>query len=387
MTDSTEAEEASPQDGLARLRAAIDGVNMELLRLLNRRARLAQEVGEAKRSLEARRLREGEPDRAAPFFVPSRESQIYERLEAANDGPLSDEAISAIFREIISQCRALEEPIRVAYWGPQGSHSHLAALRQFGTAAEFIPVASIAAVFDHVEKRLAQYGVVPAGNSIEGVMSRTLDLLATQDPRICVETYLPISYDLLSQCAALTDIRRVYASAQPLALCSGWLAQHLPACEIVEVPAISKAITAATEDPEGAALATPLEAEHPGVYLLQSHVEDDPRARGRFFTIGFNEPSPSGRDKTSLIVTLHHEPGAMVNALNVFSRHGVNLLFVQSRHSLKQSNVYRLFVDLQGFVADEAIASALGEMTREGILFEVLGSYPDALPPMDEPTD
>ncbi|MBW3623356.1 MAG: chorismate mutase [Armatimonadetes bacterium] len=369
------------------LRREIDAVNMEMLRLLNRRAELARQVGEAKRRVEEEKVQNGEPVTVTPFFAPSRERQIFERLAEANAGPLSDDAVSAIFREIISQCRALEEPMRVAYWGPQGSHSHLAALRQFGTAAEFCPVVSIEAVFDQVEKRLTQYGVVPAGNSIEGVMSRTLDLLARREPRICVETYLPISYDLLSQCPVLEGVGRVYASAMPLALCSGWLAQHLPGGELIEVPSMSHAIDACLQDPEGAAIARPMDERHDGLSLLQSHIEDDPRTKGRFFTIGFNPPERSGRDKTSLLITVHHQPGSMVRALDVFSRHGVNILFIQSRHALRRPNVYRIFVDLQGYLDDTDIAEALAEMRRERILYEVLGSYPDALPPVDEPTD
>ena len=369
------------------LRREIDAVNMELLRLLNRRAELAREVGETKRRADAERAPDGSPTLATPFFAPSRERQIFDRLAKANAGPLSDEAVTSIFREVISQCRALEEPMRVAYWGPQGSHSHLAALRQFGTAAEFLPVTSIEAVFDQVEKRLTQYGVIPAGNSIEGVMSRTLDLLAQRDPRICVETYLPISYDLLSQCSSLKEVERVYASAMPLALCSGWLAQHLPFGDLIEVPSMSHAIHACKEDPLGAAIARPAATQPYGLPTLQSHIEDDPRTRCRFFTIGFNPPQASGRDKTSLLITIHHQPGSMVRALDVFSRHGVNILFIQSRHAIRKPHVYRIFVDLQGFIEDDAIAQALAELTRERILYEVLGSYPDALPPVDEPTD
>lgn len=369
------------------LRREIDAVNMELLRLLNRRAELAQRVGETKRRIEAESAESGEPVPVTPFFAPSRESQIYDRLARANAGPLSDDAITSIFREVISQCRALEEPMRVSYWGPQGSHSHLAALRQFGTAAEFLPVASIEAVFDHVEKRITQYGVVPVGNSIEGVMSRTLDLLAQRDPRICVETYLPISYDLLSQAGELGEVNRVYASAMPLALCSGWLVQHLPDSELIEVPSMTHAIEACLEDPEGAAVARPTDKDHHSLPLLQSHIEDDPRTKGRFFTIGFNPPQPSGRDKTSLLLTLHHKPGSMVRALDVFSRHGVNILYIQSRHAVRKPHVYRIFVDLQGYIEDAGIAQALTELTRDRILFEILGSYPDALPQADEPTD
>lgn len=369
------------------LRQEIDAVNMELLRLLNRRAELALQVGETKRRMETETPQEGATPAVTPYFAPSRERQIFDRLTKANDGPLSNEAVSSIFREIISQCRALEEPIRVAYWGPQGSHSHLAGLRLFGTAAEFLSVASIEAVFDHVEKRLTQYGVVPAGNSIEGVMSRTLDLLAQRDPRICVETYLPISYDLLSQSSSLEEVRRVYASAMPMALCSGWLAGHLPDRELIEVPSMFHAIAACREDPEGAAVARLNASDRHNLSILQAHIEDDPRTRGRFFTIGFNSPQPSGRDKTSLLITVHHQPGSMVRALDVFSRHNVNILYIQSRHAIRKPKVYRIFVDLQGYIEDEAIAQALAEMRRERILYEVLGSYPDALPPVDEPTD
>jgi chorismate mutase/prephenate dehydratase len=389
MSDSTPKTNPSFEEPLSleRLRQEIDAVNREMLRLLNRRASLAQQVGAVKRLQEIAQKAAGEEAKATPFFAPSRESQIFARLEKENAGPLSHEAVSAVFREIISQCRALEEPIHVAYWGPHGSHSHLAARQKFGTAAEFIPVVSIAAVFDQVEKRLAHYGVAPAGNSIEGVMARTLDLLAQRDPRICAEIYLPISYDLLSQQSSLEGVKRVYCSAQPLALCSGWLAQHLPDCDLVEEPSMSHAIRACMQDSEGAAVASPLAAEHPGLSILQAHVEDDPRTRGRFFIIGFNEPERSGRDKTSVLLSLPHQPGAAVRALDLFSRHDVNITFIQSRHALRKPDVYRIFVDVQGYVEDANIAGALAEMTRERILFEILGSYPDALPPEEAADD
>jgi chorismate mutase/prephenate dehydratase len=382
MTDS-----GNPTQTLNELRREIDAVNQEILRFLNRRATLAQHVGEVKRQHEMEQILAGQSVKATPFYAPSRESQIFAKLEAANQGPLSDEAISAVFREIISQCRALEEPLHVAYWGPFGSHSYLAARHKFGTAAEFAPAVSIASVFDLVEKRVANYGVVPAGNSIEGVMARTLDLLAQRDPLICAEIYLPISYDLLSNRESLSEIRRVYCSAQPLTLCSSWLAQHLPDSEVVEMPAISKSMEACRNDSEGAGAIVAPSTEHVGLNLLQAHIEDDPHTRGRFFIIGFNEPERSGYDKTTVLLSLQHQPGSAVRALSIFSQRNVNILFIQSRHDLKKPDVYRIFVDVQGFIEDESVSSALADMTKEGIVFEILGSYPDAMPQSDEPTD
>lgn len=348
------------------LRRKIDATDTEILELLNRRARLALDVGEQKRQTNA------------PMYAPARETQVFERLAKANGGPLPAPAIRAIYREIISASLALEQPLKVAYWGPPGSHSDTAARQQFGGSAERLPVGSIAEVFDHVEKGIAHYGVVPAENSTEGVVPYTLDLFTGCDARICSELFLNITHHLLSRCKSLAEVRRVHVSPQPLAQCRQWLSAHLPGVTFVDVSTTSQAAQACLSDLEGAAVAGQSAADLYDLPILCPRIEDNPRNRTRFWVIGFTEPDRSTRNKTSLLISVEHRPGGLVSALGIFDRHGINLTAIQSRPTKQEPWEYLFFVDAEGYVTDPPMAEAVAALNRECHFVRVLGSYPAA---------
>jgi chorismate mutase/prephenate dehydratase len=304
---------------LSELRARIDAIDAQLVALLNERARCVQQIAQLKR-----RSRK-------PFFTPEREQSIYRRLHKLNRGPLSPSQLRAIFREIISVARALEKSLTIAFWGPEGTFSHLAAIQCFGRAAQFLPVESIADVFAEVEKSNADYGVVPVENSLAGVVPETLDTFPHTNVRICAEIYVPIVHHLLSRCAHLEQVQRVYAGPQPLQQCRRWLRMHLPAAEIIEMAPTVKAAQRALEDPESAAIGNALTAELLGLPILCEHIEDNSHNRTRFLVIGYNEPAPTGKDKTSLLFTLRNRPGELYHALGAFERNGVNMTMIESR--------------------------------------------------------
>jgi len=351
---------------LDELRKQIDETDRKILELLNRRASLALEVGKLKGDLEM------------PHFAPAREAKVLDRLNAVNSGPLEPKHISAIYREIMSACRDLQQPTKVAYWGPPASHSHTAVIEKFGASVEPVPVDSIADVFDCVEKRQADYGVVPAENSTEGVIPYTLDLFTESDLKICGEVYLAISQHLLSRCTKLEDVKRLYVSPQPYAQCRRWIIDNLPHAELVEVATTSRAALACVEDSEGAAVAGRAASIAYDLPILQEHIEDNPRNRTRFLIIGFNDPERSGRDKTSLLLALPHRAGALHRALSAFSSRGINMTMIQSRPTKKTPWEYLFFIDVQGYVTDPPLAEAIEQLRHECLFVRVLGSYPEA---------
>jgi chorismate mutase/prephenate dehydratase len=351
---------------LSELRARIDAIDAQLVALLNERARCVQQIAQLKR-----RSRK-------PFFTPEREQSIYRRLHKLNRGPLSPSQLRAIFREIISVARALEKSLTIAFWGPEGTFSHLAAIQCFGRAAQFLPVESIADVFAEVEKSNADYGVVPVENSLAGVVPETLDTFPHTNVRICAEIYVPIVHHLLSRCAHLEQVQRVYAGPQPLQQCRRWLRMHLPAAEIIEITPTVKAAQRALEDPESAAIGNALTAELLGLPILCEHIEDNSHNRTRFLVIGYNEPAPTGKDKTSLLFTLRNRPGELYHALGAFERNGVNMTMIESRPNPRGTFEYLFFVDIQGHHRDEAVQRALQELQNYALEVVLLGSYPAA---------
>lgn len=349
---------------LSDLRARIDEIDKQLLALLNERAELAKAIGEIKTR-----------DRK-PFFTPEREQAIYRQLQKLNTGPLSHEQLVSIFREIISISRALEKAPAIAYWGPEGTFTHMAALRRFGRSAHFTPCDSIADVFAAVEQSTVDYGVVPVENSIAGVVPETLDMFPLTNARICAEVYVPIAHHLLSKCKSLNQVIRVYAGPQPIQQCRRWLRLHLPAAEIIEAIPTARAARIAGEDPHGAAIGNSLTAELVGIPILCEHIEDNPHNRTRFLVIGYNEPAPTGNDKTSMVFTLRNRPGELYRALGAFERHGVNLTMIESRPNPRGMFEYLFYVDVQGHRQDAKVRSALEELETYAREVVLLGSYP-----------
>ena len=362
---------------LDELRAAIDALDEQILELIERRAALAAEIGHAKRA-------RGH----APFYVPSREAEIIRRLLArhrsqrrGHHGPrLSDAAIHGIFREIIGACLALEQPLTIAFLGPEGTFSHEAARRHFGASAQAEPCASLDEVFDAVEAQRAAYGVVPVENAYEGTIGRTLDLFAMpgRSLRICAEIVLEVHHQLLTRADDVQAIRRVYSHPQALAQCRRWLASHLPHAELVETASTAAAAARArAEGEEAAAIGPRALAEVHGLGILAANIEDQRGNRTRFFVIGPHDAAPSGRDRTTFLASVEDRPGALFALLRPFAERGVELTRIESRPSRRRAWEYIFFVDAEGHREREPLAGALAEAGRlDGVEIRVLGSYP-----------
>ncbi len=346
------------------VRHDIDGLDEQLIKLLGRRAELAQEVG----------LIKGLTNK--PFFTPERERQIFDRLAHVTAGPLQPAHLQAIFREIISAARAAEKPISIAYWGPPGTFSHLAAIQTFGRSATFLPVLSIAEVFLSVERGQAHYGVAPIENSTAGVIPEALDMFPQTNVKICAETFLDVDHHLGSKSTQLADIKRIYAGPQPSQQCRNWIKSHLPMAEIIDVVPTARAAEHATHDPEGAAIANSLCLEIYGLNIVAEHIEDQAENRTRFVVLGANRPAQSGSDKTSIMFNLRNRPGELYNVLGSFLAHNVNLLMIESRPARRAAFEYIFYVDCAGHQADDNVAAAIREIQERAMEFVVLGSYP-----------
>ncbi|TLS66531.1 prephenate dehydratase [Mariprofundus erugo] len=375
---------------LAILRQAIDAVDDELLELIRKRARLAGQVGEAK---------QGSVD--APFYVPSREASIIRRLLARNataatsahESKIPDEAIHGIYREIIGACLALEHPMTIAYLGPEGTFSHSAASRQFGSTAKYLPCSSLAQVFDEVEAGRATYGVVPVENAFEGAVTPTLDQFADmeRDIFICAEVQLSIHHHLFTYAESLADIDVVMSHPQPLGQCRGWLAEHLPNAQMLEASSTiraaqivdeAKAAASPTLDWQRCAVIGPYSiVDRSGLPLMQRNIEDFHDNTTRFFVIGQHDSPPSGEDKTSLVMSIRDEPGALHSLISSFADRHIGLTRIESRPSKKKLWEYVFFADIQGHRDDAAVAEAIAEISsRPGGFIKVLGSYPVSKP-------
>jgi chorismate mutase/prephenate dehydratase len=359
---------ASGADGeLASLRAAIDRVDRELLDRLNERARLVQQVG-------ALKGRSG-----LPVYSAARERDVIAALVAANGGPFPAASIGPVFREIISGTRSLEGPLRVAFLGPDGTYSHLAARRQFGESAAFVPLATIDAVFAAVDRGQCELGVVPVENTTEGVVTRTLDAFVDSEVAICGETVQRIVHNLLSQSGRLEDVRRVASIGQVLAQCRGWLERRLPGVERVETASSAAAAELARADASVAAIGSSLAAAMNGLATIEAGIEDRRDNTTRFLLLGRVAPPPSGRDLTSAVFTVRKaQSGALHQLLEPFARHGVNLTSIQSRPMPGKPFEYLFFLDMEGHRSDPAVARALADASAVAYSHRVLGSFPRA---------
>ena len=351
---------------LSELRRQIDAIDDQILELLNRRAGVVIEVGRAKA---------GEQKE---FYVPSREQAIYERLTAASAGPFPKEAIRRVFREIISASLSLEQPMKVAFLGPQATFTHVAAMQQFGFSAQLVPQKSIPAVFDEVLRGRAHYGVVPVENSTEGVVSHTLDMFMESDLKINAEILLGISHDLLSRSGRLEEVRKVVSHPQALAQCRKWLEENLPDIPLVDVASTALAAQMAAEDETAAAVASEMAATLYGLQVLKPKIEDNPNNFTRFLVIGTKTPERTGRDKTSVMFSTKDEPGILYRMLEPFSKRGINLSKIESRPMKKKAWEYIFFLDMEGHIAEEGVSAAIEELRGYCQFLKVLGSYPRA---------
>lgn len=357
-------------EALARLRQAIDAIDDQLLALLNERARLAQSVGHVK-------LSSGE--QGGPIYRPEREAQVVRRLQAANRGPLPNESVERLYKEIMSACRALEQPLTVAYLGPSGTYSQAAAHKQFGRSVRELDQESIADVFRAVESGLAHYGVVPVENSTEGAIGRTLDLLLNTPLLVCGEVTLRIRQNLLRKVAGLAGVKVVYSHYQSLGQCEQWLDAHLPGVERKAVGSNAKAAQMALADESAVAIAGEHAASEYGLGIVAHNIEDIAGNTTRFLVLGKEEAAPSGKDKTSLAVHVRNKPGALLELIEPFARLGVGLSKLESRPAKSGNWEYVFFIDLDGHHQDSRVAEAIREAAGHALSLKVLGAYPAAL--------
>lgn len=348
------------------LREQIDRLDSEIVELLNKRVEIAQRIGSLK----------GKTD--APYYTPEREAEIYRRLCAQNRGPLQDNQLAGIFREIISTARASEKTLTVAYWGPEGTFSHVAALETFGSSCDLLACDSIEDVFQQVERLRAEYGVVPVENSIAGIVPETLDMFPQTDVKICGELYVAVHHHLLSRCRSLDEVRVVYAGPQPAAQCKRWLRENLPGIPIESVAPTATAIARAKSTSGAAAIGNSLAAQIVAVPTLVEYIEDNPQNRTRFLVIGYNEPRPTDHDKTSLMFNLRNRPGELYRALGAFVEEGVNLRMIESRPSQRPGFEYIFYIDCDGHRSGGAITSAVESLREHALETTILGSYPSA---------
>jgi chorismate mutase / prephenate dehydratase len=348
------------------LRKQIDAIDQQVLDLLNKRAEAALHIGEHKQKTNR------------TCFAPERERQVLNKLTLANKGPLPNSAVRAIYREIISASRALEKPLTVAYWGPPATNTHMASIQKFGSSCTFVPMDGIPDVFSEVERERADYGVIPIENSTEGVINHTLDTFLTTGMKICSEVYLPITHNLLSLAESMDQVKRVYSIPTAAAQCRTWLQTHLPNVEILDVSTTAKGAQLCADDPASAAIATSLAAEVYGVSLLAEHIEDNPQNRTRFLIVGYNEPQPSGKDKTSIMFSVSHKAGSLFRAMSAFEKYDINLTMIESRPTKLTPWEYVFFVDVQGHIKDVGVQKALAALGEHSLFVTVLGSYPEA---------
>jgi chorismate mutase/prephenate dehydratase len=368
MPRTAAPDHTAPLRGLQDLRNEIDGLDRELLGLLNRRASLAQEVGELKK-------REG-----SVVFRPEREAQVIDALKAGNAGPLRSESVAPIWREIMSACRALETPTRVAFLGPAGTFSELAALAYFGSSIVQVPCASIDEVFRTTSAGAADFGVVPVENSTEGVVARSLDLFLTTPLFIIGETSLFVRHNLLRRGDSLEGITAVCAHPQALAQCHGWLSNHLPQVERRPVASNAEGARLAGSDPSLAAVASERAASEWGLHVVAPAIQDDPHNRTRFAIVTHPQrhpqPAASGHDCTSLVVSVVNQPGAVHDMLMPLKQHGVSMTRFESRPARSGQWEYYFYIDLQGHPDQTNVAASLKELRAACAFFKLLGTYP-----------
>jgi chorismate mutase / prephenate dehydratase len=354
-------------DKLLPLRQQIDEIDAQILELLSRRGRVAQEVGHVK------------AETNAPVFRPEREAQVLRGVADRNPGPLKNGDVQTIFREIMSACRALEKRVTVAFLGPAGTFSEEAVYKQFGTAIESLPCASIDEVFRATEAGTADFGVVPVENSSEGAINRTLDLLLATTTNISGEISIPVHHSLMTRTGGMDGVTVVCAHSQALAQCQVWLNLHHPDIERRAVASNAEAARMASLDPSIAAIASEMAGEQYKLGVVEAHIQDDPHNRTRFVVIGKLHTNRSGNDHTSLVLAVPNKAGAVYDLLAPVAKHGVSMTRFESRPARIGTWEYYFYVDVEGHVQDQNVARALEELKQNAAFYKLLGSYPVSL--------
>lgn len=365
---STPAGTPATTPSLAELRVRIDAVDQQIQQLISERAGYALQVGKAKGPLQA----------AIDYYRPEREIQVLRQVIARNQGPLSNEVLLRVFREIMSACLAQQEPLRIGFLGPEGTFSHTAVRKHFGHSVRALPLASIEEVFQEVAAGHADFGVVPIENSSEGAVHHTLDMFFGTELKICGEVELRIQQNLLSHATDLKQIERVYSHAQSLGQCRGWLREHLPKAERIAVSSNAEAARRARTAPEAAAIAGESAAQVYGLPILAAGIEDKADNTTRFVVLGRELLPPTGTDKTSLLLSVRDQPGALYQLLTPLAAAGISMTRIESRPGRAKWE-YVFFIDVEGHVEDPQLKQALASIGPAAAGLKVLGSYPVAL--------
>lgn len=351
---------------LNKLREQIDKYDSEILGLLNKRTGVVLKIRKAKK------------DKRLSPHSPEREREILARLSKINQGPFPNEVLKTIYKEILSASLSLEQPLKVAYLGPEATFTHLAAQRQFGSATEYVPASTIKAVFEAVARDNVQYGVVPIENSTEGVINYTLDMFIDSDLEIASEIMLEISHNLLSKTGKMSDIKKIYSYPPAIAQCRDWLEENLPGIPVIEELSTASAAKRVSKDPSSAAVASELAATIYKLKFVKKGIETFKQNYTRFLVIAKDFPPKTGKDKTSIMFSIKDKPGALHLMLRPFAKHRINLTKIESRPSKRKAWEYIFFVDMEGHIDDAGVYKALGEMKKECLYLKVLGSYPSA---------
>lgn len=358
---------ANKRARIKNFRRQIDDIDARLLGLLSRRGALAKRIGALKKAA------------GSKVYVPAREKQILERLSKLNRGPFHDISLHAIFREVISATRALENPTNVAFLGPEATFTHMAAVAQFGLGAHFLPQVNIATVFSEVEKGHADFGVVPVENSTEGVVNYTLDKFVESDLKICSEIIITVAHHLLSLETDKAKIRRVYSHPQALAQCRGWLGLNLPGVELKETESTANAAKRVVGEPYAAAIASSFASDMFGLNVLVRNIQDQAKNFTRFLVIGREASDCTGDDKTSIVFIAKDQVGILYRLLKPLADAHVNLTKIESRPLKSKAWEYMFFVDMEGHLGDKKIQVALKKLQGKCEFFKILGSYPKSV--------
>lgn len=364
---STRTAKAAGESSLAGLRGQIDRIDRQLVKLINDRAQVAIKIG---------RLKEQSGE---VVYDPVREEAVLARALELSDGPLSPACVRAIFRELISGSRSLEQTLKIAFLGPEYTYSHLAAIHRFGQSVDYVSVGTIAAVFEEVNAGHSHYGLAPLENSTDGRVADTLDMFTRIPVRVCGEVQLWIHHNLLARCPR-SDIQEVYSKPQVLSQCRNWLAKHLPLARTIEVTSTAAAAQLAKDKQGAAAIASRQAGVHYGLDVLAEEIEDNRSNHTRFAVIGQHSGPRTGADKTALMFEVEHKPGRLADAMSVFKRNRLNLTWIESFPISRPEGGYMFFVELEGHEQDGSVRRTIAALQRRTVRFEVLGSYAKTTP-------
>ncbi|MHC4337290.1 MAG: prephenate dehydratase [Planctomycetota bacterium] len=350
---------------LEELRNRIDELDSELVKLLNERARVVVEIGKLKSKT------------GGQIYAPDREKEVLEKIAKANEGPLPDKCLVAIWRELMSGSFVLERPLRIGYLGPDGSFSHTAAMLKFGQSVEYEPLADIRSIFDEVSKGHCDLGLVPIENTTGGGVIETLDALIDSDVKVCSEVLMTIHHNLLANCS-LEEIEKIYSKPEVFAQCRNWLSATFKEAKTIPVASTAKAAQMAADESGAAAVGSRVAAEVYGLKVVCENIEDIANNITRFFVVAREDAKPTGEDKTAILFSTAHKAGALADVLDVFKKHGINLTNIESRPSKKRQWEYYFFVDFVGHRTNEQVQKGLEEARKHCLQLSILGSFPRA---------